>query len=101
MNGAKLFVDDFEEFGSEKKVESEKRVRFFDSKRFSKQILEFGITHAFLFPTLVENSFDGNEELSALASLKYWIVGAEKLPKRLMERALRLGVRILQIYGNF
>lgn len=71
----------------------------FDVQRFEKQINEYGITHAFFFPTFVENHFRSENELRILAILRYWIVGAEKLPKSLMDKALKVNVRIIQIYG--
>lgn len=80
-NGARLFVQE-EEFGV---------------ATFCAQIEKFKITHAFLYPGLVDTFT--NEELTYLQKLKCWIVGAEKLNKHLMERALDLDIKVIQNYG--
>lgn len=81
-NGARLFVEEEEEF---------------TPKRLKHNVIDFKITHAFLYPGLVETFT--NEEMAILARLKCWIVGAEKLSKRLMDRALDLHINIVQNYG--
>uniref|UniRef100_A0A914Q1T4 Uncharacterized protein n=1 Tax=Panagrolaimus davidi TaxID=227884 RepID=A0A914Q1T4_9BILA len=60
---------------------------FFASDKFCKQISDYSITHAMLFPGLVE-TFD-DEELVQLKKLKFWICGAEKLTRRPSEMIFR------------
>lgn len=80
-NGARLFVQEEE----------------FNVAKFCRHIEAFKITHAFLYPGLVDTFT--NEELKSMRQLKYWIVGAEKLSKNLMDRALDLGINVMQNYG--
>lgn len=69
----------------------------FMSDTFIKDLEKFKITHALLFPGVVETFSD--EELEKMNQLRYWIVGAEKLPKNLLEKAINLGTRVIQNYG--
>lgn len=80
-NGSRLFIDECE----------------FSVEQFKIDVEQFRITHAFLYPGLVDTFT--NEELTVLTRLKYWIVGAEKLGESLFNRALDLGVNIMQSYG--
>uniref|UniRef100_A0AC34F390 Carrier domain-containing protein n=1 Tax=Panagrolaimus sp. ES5 TaxID=591445 RepID=A0AC34F390_9BILA len=70
---------------------------YFTADKFCKNITDYGITHAMLFPGLVE-TFDDNE-LEELKKLKYWICGAEKLSKNLFKKAKSFGINIIQNYG--
>lgn len=98
FNGAQLFIDDrsVEKIKKNLKIEVNDN-NFFCVERFCNQINEFKITHALLFPALVD-TFNQNE-LEILAKCHYWISGAEKLPQNLMERALNAGIHIIQVYG--
>ncbi|VDK27946.1 unnamed protein product, partial [Anisakis simplex] len=69
----------------------------FSTNAFLKAIVDHNISHALLFPGLVEMFSDA--EVEKLAGLRYWIVGAEKLSQRLMDYALRSGVNVIQNYG--
>uniref|UniRef100_A0A915DVY5 Carrier domain-containing protein n=1 Tax=Ditylenchus dipsaci TaxID=166011 RepID=A0A915DVY5_9BILA len=81
-NGAKLFADEEENFSASK---------------FCEQVDQYRITHAFLFPAVVD-TFE-EKQLTTLSHLKYWITGAEKLGRALLKRALDCGVNIIQNYG--
>uniref|UniRef100_A0A0N4ZHS0 Carrier domain-containing protein n=1 Tax=Parastrongyloides trichosuri TaxID=131310 RepID=A0A0N4ZHS0_PARTI len=70
---------------------------YFDASEFSNDIITFKITHAMLFPGLV--STFNNEEKKVMSSLKYWIVGAEKLPINLLNEMLDKKVFTIQNYG--
>uniref|UniRef100_A0A914R5Z5 AMP-dependent synthetase/ligase domain-containing protein n=1 Tax=Parascaris equorum TaxID=6256 RepID=A0A914R5Z5_PAREQ len=63
--------------------------RSFSTKVFLREIHNSHITHALLFPGLVE--MFTCEEVALFAYLRYWIVGAEKLSERLMSEALKNG----------
>uniref|UniRef100_A0A0K0E4P1 Carrier domain-containing protein n=1 Tax=Strongyloides stercoralis TaxID=6248 RepID=A0A0K0E4P1_STRER len=73
------------------------QLQYFDSYNFKNDILKYNITHAMLFPGLV-NSFN-IEEKKEMSLLKYWIVGAEKLPKKLFNEMIQNNVLIIQNYG--
>uniref|UniRef100_A0A914ZES6 Carrier domain-containing protein n=1 Tax=Panagrolaimus superbus TaxID=310955 RepID=A0A914ZES6_9BILA len=70
---------------------------YFSADKFCQNITDYGITHAMLFPGLIE-TFDDNE-LAQFEQLKYWICGAEKLSENLFKRAMSLGINIIQNYG--
>ncbi|MCP9258663.1 AMP-binding enzyme family protein [Dirofilaria immitis] len=55
------------------------------------------ITHALLFPGLVNTFTD--DEIEELRHLRYWIVGAESVSRRVLEHALKSGVNVIQNYG--
>ncbi|KHJ98078.1 AMP-binding enzyme [Oesophagostomum dentatum] len=80
-NGARLVVD----------------TKLFSPSRFTALIEEFSITHCLLFPGVVASFRD--ESLKRLLLLRYWIVGAEKLPQTLFDRAIEYGICIIQNYG--
>uniref|UniRef100_A0A1I7WU35 Carrier domain-containing protein n=1 Tax=Heterorhabditis bacteriophora TaxID=37862 RepID=A0A1I7WU35_HETBA len=69
----------------------------FSPKRFIKQISEYGISHCLLFPGIV--STFKRELFSELCKLRYWIVGAEKLPRNLFNMAIEFGINVIQNYG--
>lgn len=64
---------------------------------FVKEVYHFSITHALLFPSLVE-VFE-REELLELRKLRYWIVGAEKISGKTLYKAISDGTKIIQNYG--
>lgn len=86
FNGMRIFID-------EKKVLQQ----YFSIDRFCKHIFQYNITHAFFFSGLVE-SFE-EHQFKCLAKLHYWIAGAEKLSKNLLEKALKSNIRVIQNYG--
>ncbi|VDD86372.1 unnamed protein product [Enterobius vermicularis] len=63
----------------------------------SLEVHHFSITHALLFPSLVE-VFE-REELLELRKLRYWIVGAEKISGKTLYKAISDGTKIIQNYG--
>ncbi|CAJ0579960.1 unnamed protein product, partial [Mesorhabditis spiculigera] len=69
----------------------------FTPNRFGIIRRKYGLTFALLFPGLVQ--MFGNEQLEELRELRYWIVGAEKLPRELFAKALENHIHILQNYG--
>uniref|UniRef100_A0A7E4V8W7 Fatty acid synthase n=2 Tax=Panagrellus redivivus TaxID=6233 RepID=A0A7E4V8W7_PANRE len=71
----------------------------FNSIDFVNSVTEFGVTHAMLFPGLVNTFTDA--ELAILGCLECWVTGAEKLSRQLFERFLemRTTARIVQNYG--
>uniref|UniRef100_A0AC34RA70 AMP-dependent synthetase/ligase domain-containing protein n=1 Tax=Panagrolaimus sp. JU765 TaxID=591449 RepID=A0AC34RA70_9BILA len=69
----------------------------FTIDEFVKQIDDYGITHAMLFPGLVETFEDF--QLEKMKRLKCWICGAEKLPKNLFNHVGKLGLKVIQNYG--
>uniref|UniRef100_A0A915PIR2 oleoyl-[acyl-carrier-protein] hydrolase n=1 Tax=Setaria digitata TaxID=48799 RepID=A0A915PIR2_9BILA len=73
------------------------REDFFMPRKFLKEIKSANITHALLFPGLVDTFED--EEIEELRHLRYWIVGAESASKRVMDCALKSGVNVIQNYG--
>ncbi|PAV89777.1 hypothetical protein WR25_22431 [Diploscapter pachys] len=81
FNGAAIFVDP----------------EPFRPKNFVKTTKKFPITHALFFPGLV--AIFPEDALQALSKLRYWIVGAEKLSKQLLERALDADINVIQNYG--
>lgn len=87
FNGMRLFIDE--------KIEAKRQ--FFSIERFCSHLKTYQITHAFLFSGLVE-SFE-EDQFQALKYLDVWIAGAEKLSKRLMEKALVMGIQLIQNYG--
>ncbi|EFP02416.1 hypothetical protein CRE_01012 [Caenorhabditis remanei] len=66
----------------------------FDPFEFGNLVENVGITHCLLFPSLVQ-SF----EIERIKSLPYWIVGGERLPRDLLNSALKTGIRVIQNYG--
>ncbi|VDN03035.1 unnamed protein product [Thelazia callipaeda] len=73
------------------------RDNFFTPDKFLNELKSFRISHALLFPGLVE-CFT-TEQIRDLRHLRYWIVGAESINNRLLEFALKSGVNIIQNYG--
>uniref|UniRef100_A0A0N5B7J8 Carrier domain-containing protein n=1 Tax=Strongyloides papillosus TaxID=174720 RepID=A0A0N5B7J8_STREA len=71
--------------------------QYFDSSNFKNEIVKENITHAMLFPGLVSSFND--EEKKQMSLLKYWIVGAEKLPRKLFNEMIKNDVFIVQNYG--
>uniref|UniRef100_A0A0N5AFL3 Carrier domain-containing protein n=1 Tax=Syphacia muris TaxID=451379 RepID=A0A0N5AFL3_9BILA len=69
----------------------------FVPEHFINEIDQYQITHALLFPSLVE-VFD-DEELQQLKKLRYWIVGAEKLSENILNQSLANGTNVIQNYG--
>ncbi|CAD6195629.1 unnamed protein product [Caenorhabditis auriculariae] len=69
----------------------------FDPNIFSELITRKKISHCLLFPSLVSTFND--EQLRSLAKLRYWIVGGEVLPQKLLDKALSVGVSVIQNYG--
>uniref|UniRef100_A0AC35U619 Carrier domain-containing protein n=1 Tax=Rhabditophanes sp. KR3021 TaxID=114890 RepID=A0AC35U619_9BILA len=69
----------------------------FDSLVFVDEIREFQITHAMLFPGIIKTFND--DELLKMNILKYWIVGAEKLPQALLNKMIMNKVATIQNYG--
>ncbi|KAK0394430.1 hypothetical protein QR680_000731 [Steinernema hermaphroditum] len=80
-NGAKLFYPD----------------GYFTADNFWIDVDKQRITHALLFPGLVSTFED--HQLKTLRELRYWIVGAEKVSQRLLDRVLDLGTDVVQNYG--
>ena len=75
----------------------------FSTARFLRQIGEYGLTHAVLFPGLVASfgeeqvsepfiSLNLKSQLAQMSELRMWIVGAEKAAESLIHSALRLKV---------
>uniref|UniRef100_A0A8R1TYL4 oleoyl-[acyl-carrier-protein] hydrolase n=1 Tax=Onchocerca volvulus TaxID=6282 RepID=A0A8R1TYL4_ONCVO len=73
------------------------REDFFMSRKFLNEMKNARITHALLFPSLVNTFTD--EEIQELRHLRYWIVGAESVSRRILECALESGVNVIQNYG--
>ncbi|KAK6108665.1 AMP-binding enzyme family protein [Brugia pahangi] len=73
------------------------REDYFTPHTFLNEVKHGNITHALLFPSLV-NTFK-DEEIGELRHLRYWIVGAESASKRILECALKSGVNVIQNYG--
>uniref|UniRef100_A0A0K0EV35 Ebony (inferred by orthology to a D. melanogaster protein) n=1 Tax=Strongyloides venezuelensis TaxID=75913 RepID=A0A0K0EV35_STRVS len=71
--------------------------QYFDSSNFKNEIVKENITHAMLFPGLVSSFND--EEKQQMSLLKYWIVGAEKLPSKLFNEMIKNDVFTVQNYG--
>lgn len=73
------------------------REGFFMPHKFLDAVKQGRITHALLFPGLVNTFTD--EEIGELKHLRYWIVGAESASRRILECALKSGVNVIQNYG--
>uniref|UniRef100_A0A0R3RTJ9 oleoyl-[acyl-carrier-protein] hydrolase n=1 Tax=Elaeophora elaphi TaxID=1147741 RepID=A0A0R3RTJ9_9BILA len=73
------------------------REGFFVLPKFLDDVRHGRITHALLFPGLVNTFTD--EEIGELRHLRYWIVGAESAGKRILECALKSEVNVIQNYG--
>ncbi|VDO24867.1 unnamed protein product, partial [Onchocerca flexuosa] len=73
------------------------REDFFMPRKFLNEMKHARITHALLFPSLVNTFTD--EEIQELRHLRYWIVGAESVSRRILECALESGVNVIQNYG--
>ncbi|TKR83073.1 hypothetical protein L596_016725 [Steinernema carpocapsae] len=71
--------------------------RHFTADKFISDADACKATHALLFPGLVNTFLDS--QLSILATLRYWIVGAEKLTQKLLDKTLHLGTNVIQNYG--
>ncbi|KJH48560.1 AMP-binding enzyme [Dictyocaulus viviparus] len=69
----------------------------FTPRIFTELISIHGITHCLLFPGVVSTFNEAN--FKRLSLLRYWIVGAEKLPQKLLDRAICEGVNVIQNYG--
>uniref|UniRef100_A0A1I7YYK3 oleoyl-[acyl-carrier-protein] hydrolase n=2 Tax=Steinernema glaseri TaxID=37863 RepID=A0A1I7YYK3_9BILA len=69
----------------------------FTAERFATEVDKYKVTHTLLFPGLV-NTFE-DHELQILTKLRYWIVGAEKITQKLLDRTLALGTSVIQNYG--
>ncbi|KAK6057538.1 AMP-binding enzyme [Cooperia oncophora] len=80
-NGAKLVVDTVA----------------FSPRRFVDLMEQCAITHCLLFPGIVATF--SQRHFRKLAALRYWIVGAEKLPQRMFDMAIEAGVSVIQNYG--
>ncbi|RCN44233.1 hypothetical protein ANCCAN_09751 [Ancylostoma caninum] len=80
-NGARLLVD----------------AAPFSPRRFVRLIKEYSITHCLLFPGVVSTFRE--ENFRKLALLRYWIVGAEKLPQKMLDSAIECGISVIQNYG--
>ncbi|WKY06295.1 hypothetical protein Q1695_006467 [Nippostrongylus brasiliensis] len=80
-NGAKLLVDDCP----------------FLPRRFVELIDKHSITHCLLFPGVV--STFTSKHFRKLSDLRYWIVGAERLPQALLDTAIGFGINVIQNYG--
>ncbi|KAJ1364109.1 hypothetical protein KIN20_024121 [Parelaphostrongylus tenuis] len=80
-NGAQLIVDQ----------------SAFAPRTFTDLITIHGITHCLLFPGVVSTFNEAN--FKKLAVLRYWIVGAEKLPQKLLNQAISGGINVIQNYG--
>ncbi|EPB73157.1 AMP-binding enzyme [Ancylostoma ceylanicum] len=80
-NGAKLLVD----------------TAPFSPRRFVRLINRYSITHCLLFPGVVSTFRD--ENFRKLSDLRYWIVGAEKLPQKMLDSAIEYGISVIQNYG--
>ncbi|VDM61943.1 unnamed protein product [Angiostrongylus costaricensis] len=66
-------------------------------RTFTNLLTNHGITHCLLFPGVVSTFRDAN--FKKLSTLRYWIVGAEKLPQNLLNRAIDEGINVIQNYG--
>uniref|UniRef100_A0A0K0DHI3 Carrier domain-containing protein n=1 Tax=Angiostrongylus cantonensis TaxID=6313 RepID=A0A0K0DHI3_ANGCA len=66
-------------------------------RTFTNLLTNHGITHCLLFPGVVSTFRDAN--FKKLSALRYWIVGAEKLPQDLLNRAIDEEVNVIQNYG--
>ncbi|CAG9535664.1 unnamed protein product [Cercopithifilaria johnstoni] len=73
------------------------REDFFMTRKFLDEVRRGRITHALLFPSLVDTFTD--EEIGELRHLRYWIVGAESASRRVLECALKSDVNVIQNYG--
>ncbi|KAM3724487.1 Bacitracin synthase [Dirofilaria immitis] len=73
------------------------REDFFMPRKFLNEMKHARITHALLFPGLVNTFTD--DEIEELRHLRYWIVGAESVSRRVLEHALKSGVNVIQNYG--
>ncbi|KIH46767.1 AMP-binding enzyme [Ancylostoma duodenale] len=80
-NGARLLVD----------------TAPFSPRKFVRLIKEYTITHCLLFPGVVSTFRE--ENFRKLADLRYWIVGAEKLPQKMLDSAIEYGISVIQNYG--
>ncbi|KAL3985853.1 AMP-binding enzyme family protein [Acanthocheilonema viteae] len=73
------------------------REDFFMARKFLDDVRRGRITHALLFPGLVNTFTD--EEIGEMKHLRYWIVGAESASRRVLECALKSDVNVIQNYG--
>lgn len=73
------------------------REDFFMPRKFLDDVRHGRITHALLFPGLVNTFTD--EEIEELRHLRYWITGAESASRRVLDCALKSGVNVIQNYG--
>ncbi|VDK72408.1 unnamed protein product [Litomosoides sigmodontis] len=73
------------------------REDFFMPRKFLDDVRHGRITHALLFPGLVNTFTD--QEVGELRHLRYWITGAESASRRVLECALKSGVNVIQNYG--
>ncbi|KIH67423.1 AMP-binding enzyme [Ancylostoma duodenale] len=80
-NGARLLVD----------------TALFSPRRFVRLIKEYSITHCLLFPGVISTFRE--ENFRKLADLRYWIVGAEKLPQKMLDSGIKYGISVIQNYG--
>ncbi|ETN71714.1 hypothetical protein NECAME_19210, partial [Necator americanus] len=69
----------------------------FSPRRFAGLVDKRCITHCLFFPGVISTFRD--ENFRKLANLRYWIVGAEKLPQKMLDHAIDCGINVIQNYG--